>query len=120
MKKAVIFATFALGAGFGGISAGAIADAAVGDLIVEAKNTERDVEVTAEQAATLTDGFIAVGAWDGDRGSTTKCGLWTTAVPATEEAEAHTVSHAECTGLKTIAAKDIDGPMRIVGKVVAQ
>ncbi len=57
------------------LTASGVAVAASAYVIV-VKHDEEGVEITAAQAATGADWFIARGGWDGDRADTDYCALW--------------------------------------------
>jgi len=101
------------GAAFGlafGLSSAALSNAAKGDQIypytMEAKG------ITAVEAATLTDCFIAVGAWDADRLDTKGCRFYPGTTPGGEDTPV-----ASCKGTKTSAPKDVPIGSRVVGWV---
>lgn len=93
-----------------GLGAGVLAEAAVGDLIYEVHET---AEITAAQAATTADAFIAAGAWSGNRADMLRCTV------EREKASA-TGFYAYCFGLKSVAPNALpvtDQGVRVVGQV---
>lgn len=94
----------------GGLGAGVLAEAAVGDLIYE---VHESANITGAQAATAADAFIAAGAWSGNRADMIRCAV-------ERDGGSSTGFRAYCVGLKSAAPNALpvtDAGVRVVGQV---
>lgn len=83
----------------------AIVLAAASQYIYE--HRDAPVDVTAAQAATAADWFIARGAWTGDRASVSWCAVY-------REGDSF---RARCSGTKTAAADSLPADAKVVGVI---